>query len=71
VESRDVTRSVRRTWDICIGRTLRRMAVDPGFARRFAALNPEGRAFFPAIFRIQTAYATRTMRYVVVSARKE
>ncbi len=70
VKARDLTRAVRRTWDVCIGRTMGRIVTSPGFARKFAGKGSEGRAFFPAMIRIKAAYAIGAMRYGVVVAEK-
>jgi tocopherol O-methyltransferase len=70
IEAQDLTRAVRRTWDVCISRTLGRMLTSPGFARQFAGQGSEGRVFFPAMIRIKAAYAIGAMRYGVLVARK-
>jgi tocopherol O-methyltransferase len=70
VQVQDLTRMVRRTWDVCIGRALGKMMTNPGFTRQFAGKGTEGRVFFPAMLHIKAAYAIGAMRYGLVVAEK-
>lgn len=69
VEVGDVTRQVRRTWPIVIGRVLKRLTWD-ATAWRFLLGRPRNVAFAKTVVRIAVAYRTGSMRYAVFSARK-
>lgn len=70
VDVRDLTKKVRRTWSVCLWRTLGRGLRDANFARDYFFRSPQGRAFVRAMLRIATAYRLGTMRYGLVVARK-
>ncbi len=68
----DLSAKVKRTWTICIRRSLARALTDRRVQRyllspRHVARNRE---FFLTIFRIRLAYATGAMRYGLFSARR-
>ena len=66
----DLSRRVARTWTVCLGRALRRVASDPE-ARRFL-LDPSQpeRVFARTLLRIRLGFATGSLRYGVVRAVK-
>jgi tocopherol O-methyltransferase len=57
----DLSRNVKRTWSIIIGRMAKRLTRDPE-ARRFL-LNGANRVFGKTIFRLWIAYRTGSLRY--------
>ena len=65
----DLSRRVRRTWPICLGRLGRILVRDPA-ARRFllSRRNPD-RRFGLTMIRIPIAYRTGSMRYGILTAR--
>jgi tocopherol O-methyltransferase len=69
-EEQDLTPGVKRTWSICIRRTLVRAVRDHRL--RAYLLAPAGRSrnrdFLPALFRIRLAYETGAMRYGLFAA---
>ncbi len=65
----DLSRRVRRTWSVVVGRVARRLAWDAG-AWRFLLSRPRNVAFAKTIVRIAVAYRTGSMRYGIFTARK-
>ena len=70
IERRDLTRMVRRTWSVCLGRLARRAVTDRAFCRRFLSQSKEGREFAAAIPRLLIAYRIGAMGYEIFRARK-
>jgi tocopherol O-methyltransferase len=68
IDVQDLSRAVRRTWSVCIARTLGRVARDRE-ARRFLLdpAQPE-RIFARTLVRIWTAYRTGSLRYALFTA---
>lgn len=65
VEHSDISRQVRRTWDICLARFLRAFATEPAIRR--IALTARNRAFALSVPRLVLAYRTGVMRYAVMT----
>lgn len=68
--ARDVTRRVRRTWRLCLARSLGRSVTDPPFFARYVLGSREGRVFLPTMVRIALAYGLGTMRYGILVGKK-
>jgi tocopherol O-methyltransferase len=66
----DVSRQVRRTWLLCIARTLRSIALDPETRRFLLNRRQKNRVFALTLFRLWLAYYVGAMRYVVFTATK-
>ncbi len=66
----DLSRQVRRTWNICAMRLARKLLNEPALRRQFLAREFSNRVFAKAIFRIWLAYRTGSMRYGIFSAHK-
>ena len=68
VEVRDLSRQVRRTWPICVGRALVALVHRPDYRRfLFRGTSPE-RIFAVTLLRIWLAYRTGSMRYGILTA---
>lgn len=67
VEVEDWTDATRRTWDVCLGRLLRRLLTREAWRYLLDADNRH-RAFALAPFRIWTAYRTGALRYGALTA---
>jgi tocopherol O-methyltransferase len=70
VASDDISAKVRRTWSICIRRSLAKLASDRRYRAFLFARGPRNKAFALTLFLIQAAYATGAMRYCVLTCRK-
>lgn len=66
----DISANVRRTWSICIRRSLAKLASDRRYRAFFLAKGPRNKAFALTLFLILAAYATGAMRYCVLTYRK-
>lgn len=66
----DLSARVRRTWPLCIARTARALVRDPRYRRAIRDTTFEDRIFALTMFRIWAAYATGSMRYLILTARK-
>ena len=66
----DISRKVRRTWPICIRRTLAGFFTDPSLRRYLLSDFSRNRVFALTLMRIWIAYVTGAMRYVVFTATK-
>lgn len=66
----DVSRSVARTWSICIRRALAGIFSDPGYARYLLDRSKRNRRFFWSLFRMRLGYAVGAMRYGLVAAHR-
>jgi tocopherol O-methyltransferase len=60
---RDISRSVARTWSICLARFLRALLADPTMRRRI--IGARNRVFALSVPRLMLAYRTGAMRYGV------
>ena len=66
----DLSRKVRRTWPICIRRTIAGFFTDPSLRRYLLGGFGRNRVFALTLLRIWIAYLTGAMRYVVFTAGK-
>lgn len=66
----DFSRAVRRTWPVCIGRTIAGFFRDPGLRRYLLDGHRRHRVFALTLLRIWTAYLTGAIRYAVFTASK-
>jgi len=69
-EDEDVTRKVKRTWPLCIGRTIKLLAHDREKRWFLFRGRSKNRIFGLTMLRIWLAYETGAMRYHIVSARR-
>ncbi len=70
VASDDISAKVRRTWSICIRRSVAKLASDRRYRAFLLAPGPQNKAFALTLFLIFGAYATGAMRYCVLTYRK-
>ncbi len=70
VKFSDLTRSVRKTWSLCVLRVIKRFFTDPTFRRLLLDPHFTNRVFAKTVFRIWLAYRIGSMRYGYFSARK-
>jgi tocopherol O-methyltransferase len=70
VASNDISANVRRTWSICIRRSLSKLASDRRYRTFLLARGSQNKAFALTLFLILAAYATGAMRYCVLTYRK-
>ncbi|MEA3004041.1 MAG: tocopherol O-methyltransferase [Sphingomonadales bacterium] len=61
----DVSRNVRRTWAICLRRTLVRLVTDPALRRLALSRGTDNRGFLLSLPRLMVALRTGAMRYGV------
>ncbi|MBS0640031.1 MAG: class I SAM-dependent methyltransferase [Acetobacteraceae bacterium] len=66
----DLTRSVRRTWSICVRRVLRGLVTDPRYGRFLLDTGAQNRVFALTMLRIMLAYRTGAMRYALLLFRR-
>ena len=66
----DESRTVRRTWTICIARAMKAVCVDRRYRRFLFNAEMRNREFFLTMFRILAAYHLGAMRYGIVVAHK-
>jgi tocopherol O-methyltransferase len=66
----DLSRSVKRTWALCVTRLLRSLATGTGAWRFLLGSASRNKAFALSVARILAAYETGSMRYVVFRAEK-
>ena len=66
----DLTAQVRRTWDICLARLVRRILIRPSSWRYLLDPNFESRVFALTVLRILIAYRTGCLRYAVFAGTK-
>jgi tocopherol O-methyltransferase len=59
----DISRQVRRTWSICLRRTLARLVTDRAFRRLALARTTQNRSFLLSLPRLMIALRTGAMRY--------
>ncbi|HEY5713082.1 MAG TPA: class I SAM-dependent methyltransferase [Allosphingosinicella sp.] len=66
----DISREVRRTWSICAGRVMRRLATDRAFRHFALDRGTKNRSFLLSVPRLMLALRTGAMRYGVFVWRK-
>ncbi len=66
----DLSRRVRRTWPICVARTLRRTVSRPQYARYLLSREATNRIFVITMVRIWLAYRAGAIRYILFRATK-
>ncbi len=66
----DISRHVKRTWPICIGRGLKHLCLDSSYRRFLLRSGSPDRIFALTLFRIWLAYELGSMRYGILSAVK-
>lgn len=62
----DLSRQVRRTWSVCLRRTLMGLATQPRYRRFLMDRTMANRIFAVTLLRIMIAYRTRSMRYCLM-----
>ena len=70
VEMQDLAKKVKRTWPLCIWRTVKGILTKPHYRRFIFSSDNPNRIFALTIFRIWFAYNLRIMRYGFFSADK-
>jgi tocopherol O-methyltransferase len=66
----DISRQVRRTWSICAGRVVRRIATDRDFRRFVVSRGTRNRSFLLSVPRLMVALKTGSMRYGIFAWEK-
>jgi tocopherol O-methyltransferase len=66
----DLSAKVRRTWALCAGRVARKLLTHPHYRRYLLDARSKNRIFAFSLPRIWVAYATGSMRYGLLIARK-
>lgn len=66
----DLSRHVRRTWPICVARTLRRTVSKPQYVRYLLSREATNRIFLMTMVRIWLAYRAGAIRYILFRATK-
>lgn len=66
----DLSRRVRRTWPICVSRTLRRTISRPQYIRYLLSREATNRIFLMTMVRIWLAYGAGAIRYILFRATK-
>lgn len=66
----DLTRSVKKTWEICARRLVQQFFSDATLRRRLRDPSFTNRNFAKTVFRIRLAYETGAMRYGLLTAHK-
>jgi len=69
-EFEDLSAKVRRTWALCAGRVARKLLTRPHYRRYLLDARSKNRIFALSLPRIWVAYATGSMRYGLLVARK-
>lgn len=69
-QAEDLSRKVRRTWRVCISRTIAGFFRDPQLRRYLLDDHQRNRVFAVTLLRIWIAYLTGAVRYVVFTAVK-
>lgn len=70
IDSKDISRQVKKTWAICAYRTSRAFLFDKGVRKYILSRASSDRVFAKTLFRIWAAYNTCSMRYCLVSGTK-
>ena len=70
IQSLDLTRLVKKTWNICALRVIGRFFRDSSFRRVLSDPRFTNRIFAKTVFRIWLAYRIGAMRFGVFSAKK-
>lgn len=66
---RDLSPAVRRTWSVCVDRSLRRLLSDPALRRFLLSGGSPERVFAFSMLRLWTGFRTGAMRYLLVTGR--
>ena len=66
----DLSRNVRKTWPICLSRTVRRIVWKPQYLRYLLSRRATNRIFLITMFRIWLAYRAGVIRYILFRATK-
>jgi tocopherol O-methyltransferase len=66
----DLSRRVARTWTLCMGRAVRSLITDAEARRFLLDRSQDERVFARSLLRIRLAYATGSLRYGLISARR-
>ena len=66
----DISRSVGRTWAICLRRLAGKTVTDRRYLRFLLDKDASNRVFAVTMVRLLVAYRTGSMRYCVLTARK-
>lgn len=66
----DLSRRVRRTWPVCLGRTLRKLATEPQYVRYLLDGRNTNRVFARTMLRLWLGYRTGAFRYGLFKAHK-
>ncbi len=69
-QEEDVSRQVKRTWPICAGRFLARLACEPRYLKFLINRHRRNRIFALTIFRIWLAFETGALRYGILTGVK-
>lgn len=59
----DISHQVRRTWDICLPRLMKRLATDSSYRKLVTSSETRNRSFALSLPRLMLAYRTGAMRY--------
>lgn len=69
-EHRDVSRQVKRTWPLCVGRTLKLLWREPAVLAWLVGGSSENRVFGLTMLRLWLAYEVGAIRYGIFKARR-
>jgi tocopherol O-methyltransferase len=70
-QEEDVSQEVKRTWPLCAGRFLARLASEPRYLRFLFNRHRRNRVFALTIFRIWLGFETGALRYGILTGVKE
>ncbi len=71
IASQDISANVRRTWPICIRRSVSKLLSDRRYRAFLLSKSTQNKAFAATLFLISAAYFTGAMRYCVMTCRKD
>lgn len=71
IQFEDISHAVKKTWTICARRFLKGILTDKQLRRFLLNKNRSDRVFAKTVFRIWSAYQTKSMRYGLFTAKKE
>lgn len=67
IQTKDISKQVRKTWILCGGRVLKNIATNRAFREMLKDSSFKERRFALTVFRLLAAYYTGSMRYIVFS----